>query len=157
LPHSAAQRPYAFVSVDVCSAARDAVVKAAASAGATDLVERALDDVAAIAGDRNVPSVKDLLLAVRPALFALRRLGALDAARRFLAAFEPITLVSGKETGPLAAALAEGFHQLGEYDLANQLIERALGRASGDASGVAGGRTKGKRSKWTPRLSRSEV
>lgn len=111
-----------------------AVVKAAATAGAADLVERALDDVAAIAGDRNVPSVRDLLLAVRPALFALRRLGALDAARRFLSAFEPITLVSGKETGPLAAALAEGFHQLGEYDPANALIERALGRATGDAS-----------------------
>ncbi len=107
-----------------------AVVKAAASVGAASVVERALDDVAAIANDKNVPSTRDLLLAVRPALFALRRLGALEAARRFLRAFEPLTLQTGRETGPLAAALAEGFHQLGEHDAAEALLERALSRVT---------------------------
>ncbi|MDP2345133.1 MAG: hypothetical protein Q8O67_29580 [Deltaproteobacteria bacterium] len=105
-----------------------AVVRAAATVGATGIVERALDDVSAIASDKNVPSTRDLLVAVRPALFALRRLGALEAARRFLSAFEPLTTQMGRETGPLSAALAEGFHQLADNDDAENLLERALER-----------------------------
>ncbi len=105
-----------------------AVVRAGATVGATDVVERALDDVAIIAADKNVPSTRDLLLAVRPALFALRRLGALDAARRFLEAFQALTTQPGRETGPLAAALAEGFLQIGDQERADALLAQALER-----------------------------
>lgn len=101
-------------------------VRAAATVQATPLVERCLDAVAAMAGDKNVPGVRDLLLAIRPALLALRRFGASDAARRFIAAFVPLTQHSGRETGPLAAALAEGSLQLGDAELADTLLQRAL-------------------------------
>ena len=105
------------------------VVRAAATTGETALVERCLDDVAAIAGNREVPQTRDLLLAVRPALFALRRLGELAAARRFLDAFVPLTTQTvGRETGPLAAALAEGYRALGEDDLAEQMLATATAR-----------------------------
>jgi hypothetical protein len=103
-------------------------VRAAAIVDDRALVEACLDDVSAIAGDKNVPSVRDLLLAIRPALMALRRVGATDAARRFLSAFVPLTTSFGRETGPLSAALAQGFLQLGDHDMANSLLERALER-----------------------------
>lgn len=103
-------------------------VRAAAIVDDRALVEACLDDVSAIAGDKNVPSVRDLLLAIRPALLALRRVGATDAARRFLSAFVPLTTTFGRETGPLSAALAQGFLQLGDHDMANVLLERALER-----------------------------
>jgi hypothetical protein len=102
------------------------VVRAAATTGDTALVERCLDDVAAIAANREVPQTRDLLLAVRPALFALRRLGELTAARRFLDAFVSLTTQTvSRETGPLAAALAEGYRALGEDELAEQMVETA--------------------------------
>jgi hypothetical protein len=105
-----------------------ATVRAAAAINATSVIEDCLDDVAAIANDTSVPSVNDLLSAIRPALSALRKVGASDAARRFLLAFKPLTSTLPKETGPLSAALAEGFLQLGDHESAHAMLELALNR-----------------------------
>ena len=103
-----------------------ACVKAAAIVDDRPLVEHCLSDVSAIAGDPSVPSVRDLLLAIRPALLALRRVGANDAARRFLSAFVPLTTTTNRETGPLSAALAQGFLQVGDHAMATELLQRGL-------------------------------
>jgi hypothetical protein len=105
-----------------------ATLRAAATIGDVELVEASLDDVAAIASDQHVPSVRDLLAAIRPALQALRRVGASDAAHRLLAAFVPLTTSTGRETGPLSAALAEGYLQLGDAEAAGAMLDRALER-----------------------------
>ena len=105
-----------------------ACVRAAAVVHADSMISRCLDDVAAIASDAQLPSIRDLLLAIRPALLALRRVGASEAARRFILAFVPLTHQVATETGPLAAALAEGAAQLGEHELAEQLLQQALER-----------------------------
>src|SRR5207344_1908382 len=77
----------------------------------------------------SVPSVRDLLVAVKPALSALRRLGAAEAAQRFLASLEPVAVQSDRETGPLLAALSDGFLQLGDVDKAKALVAQALQKA----------------------------
>lgn len=105
-----------------------ATLRAAATIGDAGLVEAILEDVTAIASDQHVPSVRDLLAAIRPALQALRRVGASDAAHRLLAAFVPLTTTSGRETGPLSAALAEGWLQLGDAEAAAAMLDRALER-----------------------------
>lgn len=105
-----------------------ATVRAAAAINAATVIEDCLDDVATIARDKSVPSVNDLLSAIRPALSALRKVGASDSARRFLMAFQPLASSLPKETGPLSAALAEGFLQLGDVDNANAMLEHALQR-----------------------------
>lgn len=105
-----------------------ACLRAAATVGDAALVERCLDDAGAIAGDPSVPSVRDLLVAVRPALAALRRVGAGDAARRFLGAFAAVTEQPGKEAGPLCAAVALGYLQLGEEGEAATLRDRGFER-----------------------------
>jgi len=105
-----------------------ATLRAAATIGDAEVVEACLDDVSAIAADQHVPSVRDLLAAIRPALQALRRVGASDAAHRLLAAFVPLTTSTGRETGPLSAALAEGWLQLGDAEAASAMLERALER-----------------------------
>jgi hypothetical protein len=105
-----------------------ATLRAAATIGDAEVVEACLDDVSAIAADQHVPSVRDLLAAIRPALQALRRVGASDAAHRLLAAFVPLTTTSGRETGPLSAALAEGWLQLGDAEAAAAMLDRALER-----------------------------
>lgn len=105
-----------------------ATLKAAATIQDAGIVEGCLDDVAAIAADKNVPSVRDLLAAIRPALHALRRVGASDAAHRLLQAFVPLTTTHGRETGPLSAAVAEGYLQLGDHEAAAAMLDRALER-----------------------------
>lgn len=105
-----------------------ATLRAAATIGDTEVVEFCLDDVTAVATDQHVPSVRDLLAAIRPALQALRRVGASDAAHRLLQAFVPLTTTSGRETGPLSAALAEGWLQLGDGEAAAAMLDRALER-----------------------------
>jgi hypothetical protein len=104
-----------------------AVVRAAATAGAADLVDDGLDAIAAIAAARDVPSTRDLVAGLRPAMLALRRLGELGAARRCLDAFLPWTRQSaGRETAPLAAALAEGYRELGDEDAAAAMFDVAV-------------------------------
>jgi hypothetical protein len=105
-----------------------ATLRAAATIGDAELVETCLDDVTGIANDPHVPGVRDLLAAIRPALQALRRVGASDAAHRLLQAFVPLTTTSGRETGPLSAALAEGWLQLGDGEAAAAMLDRALER-----------------------------
>ena len=105
-----------------------ATLRAAATIGDAEVVEVCLDDVSAIAADQHVPSVRDLLAALRPALQALRRVGASEAAQRLLAAFVPLTTSTGRETGPLSAALAEGWLQLGDPEAAAAMLDRALER-----------------------------
>jgi hypothetical protein len=111
-----------------------ACVQAAAAAQAKSIVERGLVEVAALAHDKQVPGVRDLLAALRPALQALRRLGEGNAARRFIQAFVPLT-TSTEHAGPLAAALAEGCFSIGDAALADQLLERALDRVWAPTAG----------------------
>lgn len=107
-----------------------AVIRAAAVVGDHAGVAGALDDVAEIAGDRALPATRELMMAVRPAIVALRRLDAHEAARRFLAAFVPVTQQTTRETAPLAAALAEGMLLIGEHDEAGALLQQALARTT---------------------------
>ncbi len=106
-----------------------ACVRAAATLEDAELVDQCLDGIAAAARSPNVPSVRDLLSAVKPALAALRRLGAAEAAQRFLSSLEPVALQSDRENGPLLAALSDGFLQLGDVERAQMLVEHALQRA----------------------------
>jgi hypothetical protein len=99
------------------------VVRAAALVEDSELVEECLAGVAAIASDKTLPSVSNLLLAIKPAILALRKVGADVSAARFLAAFTPHT--ERRETGPLSAALAQGYLQLGDPSTAELLLERA--------------------------------
>jgi hypothetical protein len=112
------------------------VVRAAATAGQPVIVARCLDDIAALAHSREAPSTRDLLLALRPALEALRRLGEASAARRCLDAFVPLTdQTIERETGPLAAVLAEGYRSLGIDEQADAMLRRAWGRIVMPTSG----------------------
>ena len=83
-------------------------VRAAAAIDAAAVIEDCLDDVVAIARDKSVPSVGDLLSAIRPALSALRKVGASESARRFLMAFQPLALSLPKETGPPVGSAGRG-------------------------------------------------
>ncbi|MBM4282318.1 MAG: hypothetical protein FJ137_16705 [Deltaproteobacteria bacterium] len=112
------------------------VVRAAATTGETALVNRCLEDVTAIAMSRAAPSTRDLLLALRPSLAALRRLGEIAAARRCLNAFALLTRdVVMRETAPLAAALAEGYRALGDDDAAAAMLATAWATLTAPATG----------------------
>jgi hypothetical protein len=106
-----------------------ACVRAAATLEDTQQVDECLEGIASAARAPNVPSVRDLLVAVKPALAALRRLGAQEAAQRFLSSMEPVATKSDRETGPLLAALSDGFLQLGDVEHARALVAQALARA----------------------------
>lgn len=110
-------------------------VKAAATLEDGELLDQCLEGISSAARSPNVPSVRDLLVAVKPALAALRRLGAVDAAQRFLSNLEPVAAAHSKETGPLLAALSDGFLQLGDVDKAKELVAAALQRALASTTG----------------------
>ncbi|MFO0661824.1 MAG: hypothetical protein U0165_18625 [Polyangiaceae bacterium] len=103
-----------------------ACVSAAATAGDGDTVDRLLDEVVAVASGRNVPSIRDLLTAVQPALDALRRVGVGHSGQRFLEALMPVADTPRKERVLLRAALADGFLQIGQPQVASDLLDRAL-------------------------------
>jgi hypothetical protein len=101
-------------------------------------LERCIDGIIAAAQSPRVPSVRELLVAVRPALGALRRLGASEPAARLLHSLEPIALhgTSGvRDAGPLLAAIAEGLLLLGDGERAQHLLGEALTRAFASATG----------------------
>lgn len=101
-------------------------IRAAATLGDADQVDRLLDEVVTLASAPTVPSVRELLDAVRPGLAALRRLGAGESARRFLDALAPVAARAQKGSVQLRAALADGYLQLRDEARAEELIERAL-------------------------------
>jgi hypothetical protein len=103
-----------------------ACVSAAATAGDGDTVDRLLDEVVSVASGRNVPSIRDLLTAVQPALDALRRVGVGHSGQRFLEALTPVADTPRKERVLLRAALADGFLQIGQPQTASELLDRAL-------------------------------
>ena len=103
-------------------------IGAAAAIGDAAQVEQGLVRVAEIARDPHVPGIRDLLAALRPSLQALRRVGAVSQARRFLEAFEVMEHRPGREVAPLLAALAEGQLLLGDGTAALGLLQRALDR-----------------------------
>lgn len=117
-------------------------IEAAAATGDLGTVHRLLDGIIEIARAPRTPSVRDLLRAVRPALLALRRLGAAGSADHFLHALVPLTESHQKDRAPLAAALADGFLQLGDRGAAADLIDRAS-EASRDAQLEYGARYDG--------------
>jgi hypothetical protein len=103
-----------------------ACIRAAATLGDASAVDGLLDDVVLLASAPDLPSVRDLLAAVGPGLAALRRLGIVSSARRFLEALVPIASKGGREGARLRAALADGFLQLRETDRADELLDTAL-------------------------------
>lgn len=90
-------------------------------------VDRLVDRVVAVAGARDVPWVRELLVAVNPCLSILRRLGAETGAARLLESLEPVPTRTKLEASLLSSALADGFLQLGEHERADELVERAMG------------------------------
>src|SRR6185437_1391903 len=112
-------------------------VRAAATLEDAEIVDQCLDGIAAAARSPSVPAMRDLLNAVKPALFALRRLGAADAAQRFLSSLEPVATAGDRsESGPLLAALSDGFLQLGDVEKAKSFINLALQKALANPSHV---------------------
>jgi hypothetical protein len=101
-----------------------ACLRAAAAASDTHTVQGLLDKIVDIAHAADTPSVRGLLAAVRPALAALRPLGAGQAASEFLLALVPRNLSA--EQVPLLASLAEGFCQQRDRVQADQLMEQAV-------------------------------
>ena len=103
-----------------------ACIKAAQTIEEKPRVERLLGEVVRIAGQDDVPWVRELLVAVQPGLSALRRHGAHEAAARLLQALEPIPVRTFSEQIMLKAALAGGFLQVKESQKATQLVDEAL-------------------------------
>ena len=101
-----------------------ACVRAAAAASDRGSLDEILDQIVVLTEGQDAPSVGSLLSAVRPAITALRPLGASDAALSFLSA-----LVPAQETldrVPLCAHLAMGFRAAGDLSLASEMLSRAL-------------------------------
>jgi hypothetical protein len=98
------------------------LLEGSATTGDLSTVHRLLDRIVEIARAPNTPSVRDLLSAVRPALLALRRLGAAASAEHFLRALEPHVHSARRDAIGLAASLADGFLQLGDRQRADALI-----------------------------------
>ncbi|MEZ4408698.1 MAG: hypothetical protein R3A52_19835 [Polyangiales bacterium] len=101
-------------------------IRAAATLGDSDRVDQLLNEVAALASAPTQPFVREILDAVRPALAALRRLGASASARRFLESLEPMTRRLSQGGVQLQAALADGFLQVKDLDRAEVMLEGAL-------------------------------
>jgi hypothetical protein len=98
------------------------LLEGAAATGDLATVHRLLDRIVEIARAPKTPSLRDLLSAVRPALLALRRLGAAASAEEFLRSLEPHVSGSRRDGVGLAASLADGFLQLGDRARADELI-----------------------------------
>jgi hypothetical protein len=105
-----------------------ACVEASATLEDQGGVRGLLDTILDIAHAPNTPSVRELLRAVRPALLALRRLGAARTGEEFLRELEPVAQRAETESVPLYAALAEGQLQLGHIDRADELLQDAISR-----------------------------
>lgn len=103
-----------------------ACIRGAATLEDEARVERLVDRIVAVAGAPDVPWVRELLVAVRPCLSILRRLGAEPAAERLLESLEPVPTRTRLEASLLATTLAGGFLQLGEHDRADELLERGI-------------------------------
>jgi hypothetical protein len=101
-----------------------ACLRAAAAASDVPTVQALLDKIVDIAHASDTPSVRGLLAAVRPALAALRPLGAGQAASDFLLALVPHH--PSIEHVPLQASLAEGFCLLRDRAQADPLLEQAV-------------------------------
>ncbi|MFO0646806.1 MAG: hypothetical protein U0326_11255 [Polyangiales bacterium] len=105
-------------------------VRAAATLGDRDMVERLLDEVATLASAPDAPQPRDLLAAVMPGLAALRKLGAGTSARRLLTALEPVGQRGQREGVKVRAALSDGYLQLRDTahaaDLVSQCVDDVL-------------------------------
>lgn len=99
-------------------------IKAAATLGDLDAVDRLLESVASLTGAVALP--RELLVAVHPSLAALRRLGAGASARRFLEALEPVAEKAGPGSLQVRASLAEGYLLLKDDARAAALIESTV-------------------------------
>jgi len=101
-------------------------LRAAAVLHDTAAVEALLDGLVAMVHAPNAPATRDLLMAVTPALAALRRLGAGAATQHFLDALVPCAERGNREGIRLRAALAEGFLLLRDTARADALLDEAL-------------------------------
>ncbi len=91
-----------------------------------ELASQLLEELVEVARDRELGSVRDLLLAVKPALAALRRFGSLDTAGRLLAALEGVRTYSESGDIRLRAEVAAGYLQQGDPRRADTLIDVCL-------------------------------
>ncbi|MBX2803527.1 MAG: hypothetical protein KTR31_37950 [Myxococcales bacterium] len=99
-------------------------MQTAAMAEDRDTVVALLDHITALA--TRSPLVMEILVAVRPTLLALRRLGLPDEGRHFLLAMEPVTQSVSTGAVELMAALAEGHLQLLDLPRAEATMTRLL-------------------------------
>lgn len=104
-------------------------ITVAAAIGDLGAVERLLDEVASLTNSVQMP--RDLLVAVQPALAALRRLGAGSSGRRFLEALEPVAERAVAGSLEVRASLAEGYLLLKDEARASALIDATVDDALG--------------------------
>lgn len=104
-------------------------IRAAAILGDGARVEQFLDDVASLAKSSKQLAVREVLDAVRPALAALRRLGASESASRFLQSLVPMTASPSLGGAQLQATLAEGFLRVNDFARADAMLDSALAAA----------------------------
>jgi hypothetical protein len=103
-----------------------ACLKGAATIEQQGRIEQLVQLIVEISASRDAPWVRDLLLAVRPCLSILKRLGAKEAAARLLASLETVPAATKLDTSLLGSTLADGYLQLERHDRAADLIERSL-------------------------------
>ncbi len=94
-------------------------------------VERLLDRLIELAGNRQLGSVRDLLKAVHPALKALRRFGEMASAEQLLDALEGVSTYSKSGDLQLLAAVSAGRMQLGDGRAADKLVDTAIDEVLG--------------------------
>lgn len=106
-----------------------ACLRGAATLEDHDETKELLQRIVEITRSKDVPWVGELLVAVRPCLSILRRLGADDEAVRLLEHLEPVQTRSKLDASLLASAIADGYMMLGDAEKADALLEISLGHA----------------------------
>lgn len=102
----------------------DACLRAARALRDGDAVGRCCDEIVIVTQLKKPPSLRDLLVAVRPAILALV-LTAEERAERFLSTLLQVA-DSASEPEPLLATLSSGFRVLNQVEKAKGLLTKAL-------------------------------
>lgn len=120
-------------------------IRAAAIVSDIQRVDGLLGEISSLANAPQKPFVRELLDAVRPALSAMRRLGATKSAVTFLDSMMPLTERKNQGGTQLLASLADGYLLASQPNTAKKAIEQAIEAILGEemdgperfASGVA--------------------